>query len=85
MKVPTSTAFPWGWTSLSQRLGKNRPQSECCCWGLNAPGDVIKVVVTALSAKRVTGTFSGTLKPQPGKPATQDLVITDGKFDVGIP
>jgi hypothetical protein len=56
-----------------------------CCWGLNAGGDVGTITITSLTAARVKGTFSGTLQPQPGKPATTPLVVTDGAFDVGIP
>lgn len=71
-----------------QRLvtaGRTGGTADTCCWGVNAPGDIAEIVVTSLTAKRVKGTFSGTLKPQPNKPATQDLVITNGTFDVGIP
>ena len=56
-----------------------------CCWGVNAAGTTGEVVVTSLSAKRVKGTFTATLKPQAGKPATQVLVIKNGTFDIGIP
>jgi hypothetical protein len=54
-----------------------------CCWGLNAGNDDITVTITSLTPARVKGTFSGTLQPQPGKPATAPLQITDGAFDVG--
>jgi hypothetical protein len=53
-----------------------------CCWG-NAGNDVITVTISSLTPARVKGTFSGTLQPQPGKPATMPLEITDGAFDVG--
>lgn len=65
-------------------VGKNGGDAEHCCWGLNAGGDVGTITVTSYSADRVQGTFSGTLQPQPGKPATTPLVVTQGTFDVGI-
>jgi hypothetical protein len=64
-------------------VGKNGGDASHCCWGLNAGNDVISVTITSLTPARVKGTFSGTLQPQPGKPATAPLVITDGTFDVG--
>jgi hypothetical protein len=71
-----------------QRLmtaGRNNGPAGSCCWGVNAPGDVGEITVTSITAKRMQGTFTATLKPQPGKPATEDLVIRNGKFDVGVP
>jgi hypothetical protein len=71
-----------------QRLmtaGRNGGDAKTCCWGVNAAGDVGEVIVTSLTSKRVTGTFSGTLKPQPQKPATADLVISNGVFSIGLP
>lgn len=53
-----------------------------CCWG-NAGSDDVTVTITSLTPARVKGTFTGTLQPQPGKPATTPLQITDGEFDVG--
>jgi hypothetical protein len=64
-------------------VGKNGGDATHCCWGLNTGNDTITVNVTSVSAARVKGTFSGTLQPQPGKPATAPLMITDGVFDVG--
>lgn len=64
--------------------GHNGGDAEHCCWGLNAGGDLGTITVTSLTADRVQGTFSGTLQPQPGKPATTPLVVTEGTFDVGI-
>lgn len=58
--------------------------SPDCCWGLNAGGDVITVNVTSITPDRVQGTFSGTLQPHVGQPATTPLVVTNGVFDVGI-
>jgi hypothetical protein len=51
--------------------------------GLNAGNDTVTVTITSLTPARVKGTFTGTLQPQPGKPATTPLVITDGVFDIG--
>ncbi len=64
-------------------VGKNGGDASHCCWGLNAGDDTISVTVTSLTPARVKGTFTATLQPQPGKPATAPLVITDGQFDVG--
>ena len=64
--------------------GHNGGDANHCCWGLNAGGDVGTITVTSITADRVQGTFSGTLQPQPGKPATTPLVVTEGTFDVGI-
>jgi len=63
--------------------GKNGGDAMHCCWG-NTDADSGKVVVTSITAKRAKGTFSGTLGPKPGSPATTPLEITDGVFDVGI-
>ena len=40
--------------------------------------------ITTLTPQRVKGTFTATLRPQPGKAATAPLTITNGTFDVGI-
>jgi len=66
-------------------VGKTGGDATSCCWGLNGGSDEGTIVVTSLTAHRVQGTFSGTLSPQPQKPATTPLVITDGTFDVGVP
>ncbi|HSR90792.1 MAG TPA: hypothetical protein VLK88_05770 [Gemmatimonadales bacterium] len=65
-------------------VGLNGGNASTCCWGLNAGGDVGSVIVTSLTPDRVQGTFSGTLQPQPGKPASAPLTITNGVFDIGI-
>jgi hypothetical protein len=62
--------------------GLNGGDASGCCWGGNA-GDTGTIVITSLTPARVKGTFTGTLQPQPGKPATTPLVITDGVFDLG--
>lgn len=70
-----------------QRLitaGRNGGDAKHCCWGSMA-ADVGEITVTSLTSKRVKGTFSATLKPQNGKAAKEDLVITQGTFDIGIP
>ncbi|MDB4983333.1 MAG: hypothetical protein JWM82_4085 [Myxococcales bacterium] len=66
-------------------IGKTGGDAAHCCWGLNGGGDVGTLTITSLTPARVKGTFTGTLQPQPGKPATTPLVVTDGAFDVGIP
>jgi hypothetical protein len=59
--------------------GSSSPQ---CCWGLNAL-DVGTVTITSVTASRIIGTFSGTLRPQSISTQTQPLVIAGGTFDVG--
>lgn len=73
-------------TSPSRLLtaGRNGGDENHCCWGTMAD-DSGEVVVTSLTAKRARGTFTATLKPQNGKPAKADLVITEGSFDIGMP
>lgn len=66
-------------------VGLNGGTASNCCWGVNAGGDVGTVTVTSLTATRVKGTFSATLQPQPGAPATTPLVVANGSFDVGRP
>jgi len=46
--------------------------------------DEVTIRITAISATRVSGTFSGTYKAQKGSPATAKptIRITDGKFDI---
>jgi hypothetical protein len=84
--VTAAGTFTYSNTSPVRTItaGRNGGTADNCCWGGNAPGDVVEIIVTSLMGSRVKGTFSGTLKPQPGKPATQDLVVTNGTFDVGI-
>jgi hypothetical protein len=64
-------------------VGLNSTDPTRCCWGLNAGNDTISVTITSLTPARVKGTFSGTLQPQPNKPATAPMVVTEGAFDVG--
>ena len=63
--------------------GRNTHPTNCC-WGVNTPGDVGTITVTSITASRIQGTFSGTLQPHAGTPATTPLVITNGTFDVGV-
>jgi len=65
--------------------GRNGGDAEHCCWGGgNTGADVGSVTITSISADRVKGTFTATLQPVPGKPATTPLTVTDGSFDVGF-
>jgi hypothetical protein len=81
--APGSYPISNGMPQRSLTVGLNGGDAGSCCWGQNAGGDTGTIVVTSLSPARVKGTFSGTLQPQPGKPATTPLVITDGVFDIG--
>jgi hypothetical protein len=63
--------------------GRNGGTAENCCWQ-TVTGNPGYIVVTSLSANRVKGRFAGTIKPGSGKPATADLVIENGIFDVGL-
>jgi hypothetical protein len=65
-------------------IGHNGGDAAHCCWGLNAGGDTGSIDITSLTPSRVRGTFSGTLQPQPGKPAMAPLQVVGGTFDVGI-
>jgi hypothetical protein len=56
-----------------------------CCWDTDSSPVTGKVIITRFEPKRVQGTFTATLKAKAGKPATEDLVITNGSFNVGIP
>jgi hypothetical protein len=63
--------------------GRNGGTAENCCWQ-TVSGNPGYIVVTSLTANRVKGRFAGTIKPGSGKPATADLVIENGIFDVGL-
>jgi hypothetical protein len=58
-------------------------QGTHCCWGASVD-DTGTLELTELSEDRIVGTFELTLQPQPGKPATAPLVVTDGRFDIGL-
>jgi len=57
------------------------PAGARCCYGI--AGDVGTITFTSLSNTRVKGTFSATLRAQPGTAATGTLTITNGTFDMG--
>jgi hypothetical protein len=57
--------------------------AETCCWGATGVPDSGSVTLTTLTSTRAKGTFTAVLKPKPGK-SDQDLIVTDGVFDVGI-
>jgi hypothetical protein len=58
------------------------PAGARCCYGI--AGDVGTITFTSLTVTRAKGTFTATLRPQPGTAATGQLVITNGTFDVGL-
>ncbi len=66
-------------------VGLNVGPPGVCCWGVTGSPNVGTVTVTSLTATRVKGSFSATLAPDVGKPATTPLVVTNGSFDVGLP
>jgi hypothetical protein len=53
-----------------------------CCWGSAFSGGGT-VVVSAITATRIRGTFTATLKPAPGAQATGTVEATQGVFDIG--
>jgi hypothetical protein len=66
--------------------------SHCCLGGqVSVTGsgvtlnDTGSLAITSFTSTRVTGTFSVTLGPMPGTPATGQLVVANGSFDVGVP
>lgn len=72
-------------TARLMGAGHNGGDANHCCWGGgNSGGDVGSVVITSLTTDRVQGTFSATLQPVPGKPATSALTVSSGSFDVGF-
>jgi hypothetical protein len=58
------------------------PAGTRCCYGIL--GDVGTLTITSLTTTRIKGTFSATLRPQPGTAATGSLIITNGAFDIGL-
>jgi hypothetical protein len=65
--------------------GHNGGDANHCCWGGgNTGADAGTITVTSLTSSRIKGTFSATLQPTPGKPATTPLVVTGGSFDAGL-
>lgn len=55
-----------------------------CCWNGTFNGSIGSVTVTAITATRMTGTFTFTLQPGGSGAATAPLTVTNGSFDVGI-
>jgi hypothetical protein len=55
-----------------------------CCWNGNFAGSTGSVTVTAITATRMTGTFTFILQPGGSGAATTPLTIANGTFDVGI-
>jgi hypothetical protein len=54
-----------------------------CCWGTYNAGSTGSVVVTAMTATQVIGTFSLTLQPGAPGGATAPLTIANGEFTIG--
>lgn len=54
-----------------------------CCWGTFNAGSTGSVIVTALTATQVIGTFSFTLQPGAPGGATTPLTIINGEFTIG--
>lgn len=50
-------------------------------WG-GTPQDVGSITITSISARRMSGTFTGTLGRRPGAVGAATLPITNGSFDV---
>jgi hypothetical protein len=50
-------------------------------WG-GTPQDVGSITITSISARRMTGTFTGTLGRRPGATGAATLTVTNGSFDV---
>lgn len=71
-------------TGPQRFISAGRNGTPECCWGQNGNGETGTINITSLSPARIKGTFSATLRPSPGKPATAPLMITDGVFDVGV-
>ncbi|HET9037729.1 MAG TPA: hypothetical protein VFN45_16065 [Myxococcaceae bacterium] len=74
-----------GGAARLMNAGRNGGDANHCCWGGGHTGaDVGSVTITSLTADRVKGTFTATLQPVPGKPASTVLSVTSGSFDVGL-
>lgn len=75
-----SEAMPWRFVTLHGPC--DGISGEECNW--RAVGiDDGTVTVTSITATRAKGTFSVTVRPEDGEPAS-DVIITDGTFDIGI-
>lgn len=85
VSAPGTYALSNSGTARLMGAGHNGGDADHCCWGGgNTGADVGSVTITSLTADRVKGTFSATLQPVPGKPATTPLTVTSGTFDVGF-
>lgn len=71
---------PLGSTVPLRQLRVQLP-GQVTAWG-GVQGDVGTMTITSITAKRVAGTFSGTLAPVGG--SGQPLTVTNGSFDVKI-
>jgi hypothetical protein len=58
------------------------PAGARCCYGIL--GDVGTLTITSLTTTRIKGTFTASLRPQPGTAATGTLTISSGTFDIGL-
>jgi hypothetical protein len=64
--------------------GRNGGTAEFCCWQSANVGSTGTITITEITATRIKGSFSATLKPTSGKAATADIVIENGLFDVAV-
>jgi hypothetical protein len=58
------------------------PAGARCCYGI--AGDVGTLIITSMTTTRIKGTFSASLRPQPGTAATGTLTVANGTFDIGL-
>jgi hypothetical protein len=85
VSAPGTYALSNSGTARLMGAGRNGGDANHCCWGGgNTGADVGSVTITSLTADRVKGTFTATLQPVPGKPATNPLTVASGTFDVGF-
>ncbi len=58
------------------------PAGARCCYGI--AGDVGTLIITSMTTTRIKGTFSASMRPQPGTAATGTLTVANGSFDIGL-
>ncbi len=58
------------------------PAGPRCCYGIL--GDVGTLTITSLTTTRIKGTFTASLRPQPGTAASGTMTISSGTFDIGL-
>ncbi len=58
------------------------PAGAHCCYGI--VGDVGTLTITSMTTTRIKGTFSASLRPQPGTAATGTFAVANGSFDIGL-